>query len=116
MKNLLIYVVIVVFIFNFSLPEALASEKELLLSKSQLIIADKYAEKFCNAKEDNFFKGLDNERTLKYSYFKYMGFQNREINSRDMYNTLIQQIKERCHLNKDEEREINEFFMEESIP
>ena len=95
--------------------KALASEKESIDNNSKLIIANKYAERYCNAKDDNFFEGLDNERTLKYSYFIYIGFKNEEIYTKDMYKTLINQIRENCLISKKEEREINNFFLDKSL-
>tara|TARA_B100000700_G_scaffold308272_1_gene385744 strand:+ start:759 stop:1109 length:351 start_codon:yes stop_codon:yes gene_type:complete len=91
-----------------------AFEKEPNLNKSQLIIANRYAEKFCSAKADNFFSGLESEKTLKYSYFRYIGFQSEDSFSKDMYKLLINQIRGKCLINNEEEREINEFFLENS--
>ena len=91
-----------------------ASENEYLRNNSQKIIANKYAEKFCNAKDDHFFEGLESEKTLKYSYFRYIGFQSKEIHSKDMYKPLINQIRKKCIISKEEERELNEFFLKES--
>ena len=93
----------------------LALEKGSILNESQLIITNKYAERFCSAKDNNFFEGLDNEKALKYSYFRYMGFQNDEIYSKDMYKLLILQIRNKCLISNKEEREINEFFLEKNI-
>ena len=87
-------------------------ENESILDKSQIIIANKYAESFCSAKANNFFKGLDNEKTLKYSYFKYIGLMSEEIFSKDMYKPLINQISEKCFISNEEEIEINQFFLE----
>ena len=112
MKDLLSYVLLFILLLNFPSYKVLASEKESKLDKSQLIIINKYAERFCSAKNNNFFEGLDNERTLKYSYFKYIGFQDEEIYSKVMYKALINRIKEKCLINKEEETELNEFLSE----
>ena len=109
----IIYCVLVLFLIYIS-PKVFASENETIRSKSQIIIANKYAERFCNAKADNFFKGLDNEKTLKYSYFEYIGLKNEDIFTTEMHNVLIHQIKENCLITNEEEKEINEFFIEES--
>ena len=112
MKNFINYVFALFLILLYS-SKAVAIEQELIQNKSQLVIASKYAEKFCSAKDDNFFEGLDNERILKYSYLKYMGFQNEEIYSKDMYNQLVLKIKEKCLITNQEEKEIREFFLKE---
>ena len=78
-------------------------QNESILDKSQIIIANKYAERFCSAKADHFFEGLDNEKTLKYSYFQYIGLISDEIVLKDMYKPLINQIREKCLISNDEE-------------
>ena len=89
-----------------------ADEVEFSLNNSQIIIANKYADRFCSAKADHFFDGLDNEKTLKYSYFKYIGLESEEILLNDMYQPLINQIRQKCLITKDEEKELNEFIQQ----
>ena len=114
MKNLFIYLLSVLLIFNFPSSIVHASEDENLLSSYQIIITNKYAESYCNAKADNLFDKLDNEKTLKYSYLKYIGLQNKEIFSKDMYKPLIKQIREKCTISDDEVREINDIIINKS--
>ena len=47
-------------------------------NNSQKITSGKIAEKFCSVNADNFFEGLENEKILKYSYFRYIGIQGKE--------------------------------------
>ena len=110
MKNLFGYALAFLFIFIALSSKVSSYENESILDKSQIIITNKYAERFCNAKADHFFEGLDNEKTLKYSYFRYISIQSTEIFSRDIYEHLINQIREKCLITKEEEREINELF------
>ena len=110
MKNLFSYALAFSFIFIALSSKVNGYENESILDKSQIIIANKYAERFCSAKADHYFEGLDNEKTLKYSYFKYIGLQNKELYSKDMYKPLINEIKEKCLISNDEERELNELF------
>ena len=114
MKNLFSLALVFLMICILFFQKVNASENEYIANNSQIIIAKKYAEKFCSAKDDNFFEGLDKEKTLKYSYFKYIGFLSKEIFSKDMYKTLINQIREKCLITNQEERELNEFFFKES--
>ena len=114
MKSLLSYVLVFLFIFITLSFKVHASENESILDNSQIIIANKYAERFCSAKADHYFEGLDNEKTLKYSYFKYIGLQSEEINSKEMYKPLINQIREKCLITNEEEREINELITKRS--
>ena len=90
--------------------KASAYDIESIQNNSQKITIENIAEKFCSAKADHFFEGLDNEKTLKYSYFKYIGIEGKEIFSKDMYEPLINQINEKCLISKEEERELKEFF------
>ena len=115
MKKLFNFFLVFLFIINLYSSKVLALEKESSLNKSQLIIANKYADRYCSAKKDNFFEGLDKEKTLKYSYYKYIGLQNKEIYSRNLFETIIHKIREKCPLTNEEEREINDFFLEKSI-
>ena len=112
MKSLFSYSLAFLFIFIVHSSKVDGYENESILEKSQLIIAKKYAERFCSAKADHFFEGLDNEKTLKYSYFQYIGLMSEEVFSKDMYKPLINQIREKCLISNEEEREINQFFIE----
>ena len=115
MKSLFSYLLLIFFIFIPLSFKVHAYENESALDKSQIIIANKYAERFCSAKADHFFEGLDNEKILKYSYFKYIGLQSKEILSKNMNKALIDQIREKCQLSNQEEIELAEFFLKESI-
>ena len=106
------YVIAFLFIFINLSSKVHGFENESILDKSQILIANKYAERFCSAKADHFFEGLDNEKTLKYSYFQYIGLMSDEIVLKDMYKPLINQIREKCLISNEEEREINQFFIE----
>ena len=102
MKSLFGYALAFLFIFIALSSQVLGFENESILDKSQIIIANKYAERFCSAKADHYFEGLDNEKTLQYSYFKYIGLQSKEIYSKDMYQTLNNQIREKCLISNEE--------------
>ena len=114
MKIFFTYLLSVLLIINLSTPIVHASEDENLLNSSQIIITKKYAESYCNAKADHFFDGLDNEKTLKNSYFKYIGLQNKKIFSKDMNKKLITQIREKCVISDKEVREINKIIFNKS--
>ena len=110
MKSFFSYAIGFLFIFIALSSQVNGFENESILDTSQILIANKYAERFCSAKADHYFEGLDNEKTLKYSYFKYIGLQSKEMYSKDMYQTLINQIRIKCIITNEEEREINELF------
>ena len=110
MKSFFSYAIAFLFIFIALSSKVSSYENESILDKSQIIIANKYAERFCSAKADHFFEGLDNEKTLKYSYFQYIGLMSDEIVLKGMYKLLINQIREKCLISNNEERELNELF------
>ena len=112
MKSFFSYAIAFLFIFIALSSQVHGFENEFILDKSQILIANNFAESFCSAKADHYFEGLDNEKTLKYSYFKYIGLQSKEMYSKDMYQTLINQIRAKCIITNEEEREINQFFIE----
>ena len=114
MKSFFSYAIAFLFIFIALSSQVNGFENESILDKSQILIANKYAERFCSAKADHYFEGLDNEKTLKYSYFKYIGLQSEEINSKERYKPLINQIREKCLITNEEEREINELITKRS--
>ena len=112
MKSLLSCTLLCILIFNHYCSKINALESEDPLNNTQIINANKYADKYCSAIEENFFEGLDNEKTLKYSYFRYIGFNNEVVFSNDFVETLIHQIKEKCNIRKEEEKELKEFYLE----
>ena len=89
MKNFFSYLLSFLLIMNLSTPIVHELEDENLLNSSQIINTKQYAESYFNAKADHCFDGLDNEKTLKYFYFQYIGLQNKEIFSKDMNKKLI---------------------------
>ena len=114
MKILVNYLILIFLTFHLYSPMGNTLEKKLITNKSQTI-ASKYAERYCSAKDNNFFEGLEKEKTLKYSYFRYIGFNNQEIYLMEMYKPLIYQIRKKCSITRDEEEELNAFFEEKSI-
>ena len=113
MRSFFRFVLVISLLLVSLSPKANAYDIESIQNNSQKITTEKFSEKFCSAKADNFFEGLDNETTLKYSYFKYMGIQGKEIFLKDMYEPLINQIKEKCLISKEEESELKEFYFKE---
>ena len=104
------YALAFLFIFSALSSKVHGFKYESILDKSQTLIANKYAERFCSAKADHFFEGLDNEKTLKYSYFQYTRFDEWWDFLKGMYKPLINQIREKCLISNYEERELNELF------
>ena len=100
MKSFFRFVFVISLILVALSSKASAYDIESIQNNSQNITTEKISEKFCGAMADHFFEGLDNEKTLKHSYFKYIGIQGKEIFSKDMYEPLINQISEKCLISK----------------
>ena len=109
MRKLFYFASVILLIFNVYSCNVNASGNAPE-NMSEVVIAAKYAESICNAKADHFFEGLDNEKALKYSYFRYIGLQSKEIISKEMYKLIIQQIQDKCTITNEEEIEINDFL------
>tara|TARA_B100000579_G_C22103845_1_gene520079 strand:- start:82 stop:444 length:363 start_codon:yes stop_codon:yes gene_type:complete len=114
MKNFLVYAISFILIFITLSSKVQGFENESYLDKSQIIIANKYAERFCTAKADHYFDGLESEKTLRNSYYKFIGLQSEEMYSNDLYKTLINEIRDKCHISNEEERVINELITNSS--
>ena len=110
MKNIFSFALTLLFFFNVFIYDIQASDNKETESTSKIIIANKYAERVCSAKSDNFFEGLDNEQDLKYSYFRYIGLQSDEILSNGLDKLILDKIKDKCQITIKEEKEINEFL------
>ena len=111
MKGLFRYAISLLLIFSSFSLEIHGSEDRSIHDKTQVIIANKYAERYCSAKANHLFEGLDNEKKLKYSYYKYIGLQSEEILSSKIYPHLIIQIKNKCNITTEEESELNKFLL-----
>ena len=59
MKSFFSYAIAFLFIFIALSSQVHGFQNESILDKSQIIIANKYAERFYSAKADHFFEGLD---------------------------------------------------------
>ena len=112
MKRLISIVLAFVFVFILISLKADAFGNVSKINRSKKLIENKYAERFCSAKADHFFVGLENEKTLKYSYFKFIGLQSKKILTKDMYKSVINTIKEKCPINYEEESEILDFLIQ----
>ena len=114
MRRLFPLILLFFLIFILLHSEVNASEKKPNTDNSKIFIANKFAEQFCSAKGDNFFKGLDNEKTLKFSYFKFIISQSKQKLTKDMNKLLIDQISEKCNITDEDEKDLNEFILKES--
>ena len=55
--------------------------------------------------------GLDKEKTLKYSYFRYIALLSQYLFSKDIYEMFIIQISEKFIITVEEEDDIKGFFL-----
>ena len=113
MKKLFNFLLIIFIISTTFIAKVNGLDDLYTMNQSIVKIAEKYAEKYCTAKDDYLFEGLKNEKDLKYSYFRSFGSQAIDIYSNDTYEILISQIKGKCKLSNEEKSELLEFFKNE---
>ena len=113
MKHLFNFLLIIFLISTTFIAEVYGSDDLSTMNQSIVKIAEKYAEKFCTAKDDYLFEGLKNEKDLKYSYFRYISSYTIDTYSSDTYEILLSQIKGKCKISNEEESELMEFFKNE---
>ena len=67
--------------------------------------------RYCDSKEKNLFKGLDNERLLKYEYF-FNSINAEAINEIEGLNNFVSEVEKNCSykLNIKEQNEMNELL------
>ena len=113
-KNLLISLILALVIFFIIIEKVNALDDSSIFNKSELISINKYAEQYCIDKDNHIFEGLENEKTLKYTYYRYITFKQKELLPSDINKFIINKIKEKCYINKQEEIELYQFFLNES--
>ena len=79
MKSFFRFVLVISLLLVALYFKAYAYDIESIQNNSQKIITGKISEKFCSAKAYQLLEGLDNEKTPKHSYVKYIGIQGKEI-------------------------------------
>ena len=109
MKSFFSYAIAFLLIFIALSSQVHGFENESILDTSQILIANKYAKRFCSSKADHYFHGLDNEKPLNIHTIN-IGLMSNKIVLKGMYKPLINQIREKCLISNDEERELNELF------
>ena len=113
MRNLISILLIISMTLIFTNSRVNSLEKETVQINSQKINIEQYAKSYCNAKADHFFDGLENEKSLKYSYFRYVNSLDKNIITNEIYNNLMNQIRKNCQISTNEEKELNDYFIKE---
>ena len=73
---------------------------------------DNLALKYCDSLERKLFEGLDNEKTLKYSYF-FNSLNKEGLKNKPKFSNLFEvEVEKKCKhkLTKQEIKEFNQFF------
>jgi len=88
---------------------------ELDLTAAQNAVGDRFASKFCEAKEEGFSSESSSEFALNNTYLKFVAFPDDQKFIEDLWEFTIKQIKKDCgeYINSQEEKYLKDFFQEE---
>ena len=88
---------------------------ELDLSAAKNSVGNRFASKFCEAKENGLSLESSSEYALNNTYLKFVAFPDDEIFVEDLWEFTIGRIRKDCgnYLTDDEETNLRDFFHEE---
>ena len=88
---------------------------ELDLTAAQNAVGNRFASKFCEAKEKGFSIESSSEFALNNTYLKFVSFPKDKRFVEDLWEFTIKRIRRDCgsYVTKDEETILKDFFLEE---
>tara|TARA_B100000579_G_scaffold371482_1_gene334080 strand:- start:12 stop:407 length:396 start_codon:yes stop_codon:yes gene_type:complete len=88
---------------------------EFDLTAAQNAVGNRFASKFCEAKEKGFSSESSSEFALNNTYLKFVAFPDDETFIEDLWEFTIERIRKDCgnHLTEIEEINLRDFFQEE---
>ena len=101
------------FIYIFFIPSLEANELEL--ASAQESVGKRFANKFCEAKEDGFSTESSSEFALNNTYLKFVTFPDDEKFLENLWDFTLLRIRKECgeYVTQKEEGSLREFFEEE---
>ena len=109
----------IIFIFglflSFLFQSSVLQAMELDLTSAQNAVGQRFASKFCEAKEKGFSSESSSEFALNNTYLKFVAFPDDEKFIKDLWEYTIAIIRKDCgnYISEDEENNLREFFEEE---
>ena len=100
-----------IFFFQVQIIQAI----EFDLTAAQNAVGNRFASKFCEAKEKGFSSESSSEYALNNTYLKFVAFPEDEKFIEDLWEFTIVRIRRECgnYVTKNEEINLREFFNEE---
>ena len=112
-KSFIIIIIGLFLIFFLHSPFLEAMELDLSSAKNE--VGNRFASKFCEAKENGFSLESSSEFALNNTYLKFVEFPKDERFVEDLWEDTIERIRKDCgeYLTQDEETNLKYFFQEE---
>ena len=106
--------ILVLFFIAFSQVPSLQAN-ELDLTAAQNAVGNRFASKFCEAKEKGFSSESSSEYALNNTYLKFVAFPDDEKFIAKLWSYTLAKIQKDCgnYVTKNEEDYLSEFFQEE---
>ena len=113
MKRSLMIIMSISFVVLFFAQISRAIEFDLTLAQDA--VGQRFASKFCEAKEQGSSSESSSEFALNNTYLKFVSFPDDEKFIEKLWNFTIEKIKNDCgqYVTEDEEINLREFFEEE---
>ena len=101
------------FIYIFFIPSLEANELDL--ASAQESVGKRFANKFCEAKEEGFSTESSSEFALNNTYLKFVTFPDDEKFLENLWDFTLLRIRKECgeYVTQKEEGSLREFFEEE---
>ena len=113
--NQFVISIFLIIIYNFGIIEKSINayaKNENAQHSSDINIIKKVTKEFCDSKQKRLFKGLDQEKTLKYEYFFSSIPKNSVIDKSELIDNLFSNINLNCSYKvSDSEKKDFEFFL-----
>ena len=113
-KEFFIKIILGLFLITFFYAPILQAV-ELDLTAAQNAVGNRFAKKFCEAKEKGFSSESSSEFALNNTYLKFVAFPEDERFVEDLWEFTIWRIRNDCgnYVTDDEEKDLRDFFQEE---
>ena len=106
-------ITLLAFIYIFFIPSLEANELDL--ASAQESVGKRFANKFCEAKEEGFSTESSSEFALNNTYLKFVTFPDDEKFLENLWDFTLLRIRKECgeYVTQKEEGSLREFFEEE---
>ena len=109
------FIIIAIFFTIFLLQISSLEAIELDLTSAKDAVGNRFANKFCEAKDDGFSSEASSGIALNNTYFKFVSFSDDEKFIKDLWEYTLEEIMQNCgaYLTKTDETILIDFLKEE---